>query len=117
MSPRAGSFLYWAPRVAGIGATVFFAAFALDAFDGGSVHDVVPSFAVHLAPAALCAAGVLLAWRHPAVGAFLFALLAVGYAFSVPSRPDWIAAISGPLVLIALLFAISPRRLNAATKP
>jgi CHASE2 domain-containing sensor protein len=98
------------PRAAGIGATLLLGLFALDAFDGRSLGQVLPDFAIHLLPAMVCGTVVALAWRRPWIGATVFGLLAAGYALSVPSRPDWIAVISGPLAAVALLFAISPRR-------
>ena len=52
MSPKVESLLFWAPRVIGIGATLFLALFALDAFDGPSLWAVLPEFAMHLVPAA-----------------------------------------------------------------
>ena len=110
MSSKLATFLFWLPRAAGVGATLFLALFALDAFDGRPPGEVLPDFVIHLLPAVVCGAVVALAWRHPWVGAAAFGLLAFGYALSVPSRPDWIVIISGPLAVVALLFAISPKR-------
>ena len=115
MSTKVESLLFWAPRVIGIGATLFLALFALDAFDGRPLSAVLPDFAMHLVPAAVCSVVVALAWRYPWVGAATLGALAVGYALSVPTHPDWIAVISGPLALTALMFAISPPRRRAKT--
>ena len=108
MSSTLNAVLYWAPRIAGICATLFLALFAFDAPDGSPSREVVTGTAIHLLPATLCGVLVALSWRLPRVGATLFGLVAIGYALSVPSRLDWIALISGPLVVIALLFAWSP---------
>ena len=91
MSSKVSSFLFWAPRMAGIAATLLLSLFAFDALDGRPVREVAADLAIHLVPAALCGAAVALAWWLPRVGAALFGLLAIGYALSVPSRPDWIA--------------------------
>ncbi len=110
MSRKMASLLFWAPRLLGVGVTLFLALFALEAFEGRPFFQALPGFAMHLLPAAACGAVVALAWRYPWAGAAVFGLLAVGYALSVPTHPDWIAIISGPLAATALLFAISPRR-------
>ena len=110
MSPRLTSTLFWVPRIVGIGITLFLGLFALDAFDGRPLGNAVPDFAIHLLPAAVCGVVVALAWRFPWVGAAAFALLAISYAVSVPSRPDWVVVVAGPLALMAVLFAISPQR-------
>jgi hypothetical protein len=110
MSPRLLRLLIWAPRLAGVLVTLFVAMFALDAFDGGPLTQTLPAFVIHLIPAAIVGLVVAVAWRHPWVGAAGFGALAVAYAVSVPSRPDWILAISGPLAVTSVLFAVSARR-------
>lgn len=111
MSSQLRTSILWAARLAGLGASLFLALFALDAFDGRPLAETLPAFAMHLGPAALCAAVVAIGWRRWWAGALGFAALAAGYAASVYTsaggRLDWIAAISGPLMLIALLFALA----------
>jgi hypothetical protein len=107
MSPRIHVLLVRAPRLAGVAVTLFLALFALDAFDGRPLTEAIPAFVVHLAPAAIVAAVVAAAWRHPWVGAAGFAALAAAYAAWLPQRPDWILVISGPLAVTAVLFGVS----------
>ena len=107
MSPQVRSFVIWAPRVAGIGVSLFAALFALDAFDGSPLSQALVGFVIHLAPAAVVALVVAVGWRFPWLGAAGFAALATAYAASVQTRLDWILAISGPLVATAVLFAVS----------
>jgi len=107
MPSQPHTFVTWAPRVLGIAVTFFVAMFALDAFDGGPLSKTVPAFAIHLIPAAIVGLVAAGAWRHPWIGAAGFAALAGAYAMSVPERPDWILAISGPLGLTAALFVLS----------
>lgn len=110
MASPINSLLTWTPRLAGIAVCLVLALLALDAFDGGPLSRTLPAFAIHLLPAAVVAAIVALAWRVPWVGVAGFGLAAIGYAVSVPERPDWILAISGPLGLTAVLFALSAIR-------
>lgn len=107
MSPHARLLLLWAPRVLGVATSLFLALFALDAFDGRPLAQTLPAFLVHLLPAAAVALVVAAAWRHPWMGAAGFGGLAVAYALSVPSRPDWILAISGPLAVTSALYALA----------
>jgi len=101
------SLLLRAPSLAGLLVCVFLALFALDAFDGRPVSEALPAFFMHLLPAATVALVVAAAWRHPWMGAAGFGGLALAYALSVPSRPDWILAISGPLVVTSALYVLA----------
>ena len=107
MSPHVRAFVVWGPRVFGLAVAGFVALFALDAFDGRPIVQALPDFAKHLVPAAVVGAVVAVGWRFPWAGALGFACLAAGYATMVPNRPDWILVISGPLVVVAILFALA----------
>ena len=99
--------LYWAPRVGGIVMAGFLAVFALDAFASGPASERVPELGRHLVPALTVAACVMLAWRFERLGATALLLIALGYAWRVNWRIDWITVIAGPLVLLAVLFLAS----------
>jgi len=101
--------LTWTPRIAGLAMAVFLGLFALDAFSGRTPLEAIPAFAMHLLPALVVLAAVVLAWRFPLLGAAAFAVLAAGYGVMVHWRLDWVAAIAGPLVAIGLLFLLSCR--------
>jgi hypothetical protein len=112
MSPMERPSLLWIARLAGLGISLFLALFALDAFDGRPLGQALPAFAIHLGPAALCAAVVAVGWRLWWAGALGFAGLAAAYAVSVyrlgtGARLDWIAVISGPLMGVALLYVLA----------
>jgi hypothetical protein len=95
--------LWWSPRILGILVSGFVAIFALDAVGRGE-------FLVHLIPSILLLGLVVAAWRRPWIGAFGFIALAVGYAVAAHRHLDWIMAISGPLLVVGTLFALSSRR-------
>ena len=89
----------------GILAGLVLGLFALDAFgEGQPWAQALPDFIIHLAPAAVVFAVVALAWRRAWVGAAAFLSLALAYAASNTSRPDWILTISGPLAIVGALF-------------
>ena len=108
MTRRSTVAVLWAPRIAGVAMGLFLAVFALDAFGPGEpLSRAIPAFLIHLIPSFVVLAVVALAWRFPLAGAFAFIGLALAYAISVHWRLDWIAVISTPLVVIALLFMTS----------
>lgn len=107
MSSRIRTVAIWGPRLLGLAMAGFMALFALDAFGIGSLSQQIRDFVLHLVPAAIVAAVVAIAWRYPWAGAIGFVGLAVAYAAMSSDRPDWILVISGPLALLAVLFAIS----------
>ena len=100
----------WIPRIAGLGVAMFLSLFALDAFGAKPFLEALPEFLIHLTPALVVMAGVALAWRYPLAGAGAFGALAVGYAMVANGRVDWVAAISGPLAMVAALFLVSGLR-------
>lgn len=100
----------WVPRILGIGACMFIGLFAVDAFtESSSRWSAVAAFAVHLLPAFMLLALVVLAWRWEWVGGVGFISLAIVYAAIARSRPDWVLVISGPLFVIGALFLWSWR--------
>ena len=109
MTKTGAAILMWAPRLAGIGVALFLAVFALDAFDGRPLLDVIPGFAIHLAPSFLVLAVVAVAWRFPMVGAAACLALAVTYGVMVHWRFAWTLLIGGPLIVVAVLLALSAR--------
>lgn len=110
MTDRSRLLVVWAPRVAGLLASLFLATFALDAFsEKQSVLASIPGFLIHLLPAFMLGATVWLAWNRPLVGALVFLTLAAVYILSTLRRIDWILAIAGPLTLVGALYLLSWR--------
>ncbi|MGB8031604.1 MAG: hypothetical protein WCF30_18280 [Terracidiphilus sp.] len=110
MSRLSARLLYWSPRILAIALAIFLSLFALEAFNEFHVFwKCILAFCIGLLPAAIVAAILSVAWRWEWVGAALFALAALYYAWSwtVPPRHmNWTATagISGPLLVIAALF-------------
>jgi hypothetical protein len=96
----------WGPRLLGLAVAAFLGLFALDAFDAGTSAAAVTNFGIHLLPALVVAIIAAAGWKHPVLGAIGFGVLAAGYAMAVPHRLDWVLMISGPLALVAVLFAL-----------
>ena len=108
MNVRSARLLLWSPRILGILMCLFLSLFAFDAFEGGRTFiQSLPDFAIHLAPMPLLLAVVALAWRWEWVGALVFSGAAMAYAVFARDHLDWILFISGPLLIIGMLFLFS----------
>ncbi len=99
MKGLASRLLLWSPRILGILVALYIGLFALDSVGEGSV-----ALLIHLVPALVLFVVVVMAWRWEWVGAMVFLFLALLYAATTLYRIDWILAISGPLLVVGLLF-------------
>lgn len=104
MTSSVGRLLLWSPRILGILVSLFLGVFALDALDEG-----IAAFLLHLAPTLLLLAVVAASWRWEWVGGAVFTVLAVMYGVPAWFRGEWLVVISGPLLLVGLLFLWSWR--------
>jgi hypothetical protein len=109
MTNTSQKLLLWAPRIAGVLVASFLALFAFDAFNESSFASALPAFAIHLIPSLLVLAVVGVAWKFEWIGAVAFVAFAILYGVMVRGRLDWMAAISGPLLLVGVLFLASWR--------
>lgn len=108
MTASSGAALLWAPRILGLLVCLFLSLFALDAFEPGApLRQSIPAFAIHVAPMAILLGIVALSWRRPWLGGLVFSLVAVAYAWTAREHATWVAAVSGPLLLVGALFFCS----------
>ncbi|MBP7149369.1 MAG: hypothetical protein KBD01_17700 [Acidobacteria bacterium] len=111
--------LFWAPRALAVLFALFLGMFALDVFsEGAGAFDMVVALGVHLVPALLVLIVLALAWRREAIGVAGFVALGAAYVVVAWGRFPLATyvVITGPLLLLALLFALSWRdRLHAGT--
>jgi hypothetical protein len=98
--------LFWAPRALGLAFSLFLAVFALDAFsDRQPLLDAILEFLVHLLPSLVVATLVAISWHREWMGALTFAVLGLAYAATTArGRIDWTLIVSGPLLLVSMLF-------------
>jgi hypothetical protein len=99
--------LFWTPRILCILFAMFLSLFASDVFgEGLSFWETILALLIHLVPVYIVIIILVIAWRWEWVGAILFTALAVLYVVWAWGRFDWSAylAISGPLVLVGVLF-------------
>jgi hypothetical protein len=105
MNQSTRQWLLWTPRVVGILMCLFLSLFALDVFEPGvPLAQALLGFAVHVAPMALMLVVVALSWRWEWIGGVIFTALAGLYAVMAGEHFVWTLEISGPLLLVGVLF-------------
>ena len=104
MNASAKRVLFWTPRVLCILFAVFVSVFALDVFgEGYGFWETILALLIHLVPTYIVVIELVIAWRREWVGAILFIALALFYLVW-SGRLDWSLVISGPLLLVGVLF-------------
>jgi hypothetical protein len=107
----------WAPRIIGLGLAGFLGIFALDSLSGPQgILGTAIAVIMGLLPALIVLGAVIVGWKHAAAACGLFVVLTAVYTLSALSHPDWIALISGPLALEAILFFVSWRFQSTAAQ-
>jgi len=99
--------LFWSPRILCILFAAFLSLFALDVFgEGRGFWETILGLLIHLVPVYIVVIALVIAWRWEWVGTVLFTALAAFYLILAWGRFHWsvYATISGPLVLIGVLF-------------
>jgi hypothetical protein len=100
-----GRLRVWSPRILGILVCFFLSLFSLDAFGSGKTFfEAVPDFAIHIAPVLILLVVLAVSWRREWVGGLVFTGLATVYAYDARSYPSWIVVISGPMLIVGMLF-------------
>jgi TRAP-type C4-dicarboxylate transport system permease small subunit len=102
--------LFWLPRVLCILFALFLSLFALDVFsEDSSFWEQILGLLIHLVPVYVVAILLIVAWRWEWVGAIVFIGLALFYLSQAWGQEHWsaMAAISGPLTLIGVLFLLN----------
>jgi len=102
--------LFWTPRILCILLAVFVSLFALDVFgEGYGFWGTIRALLMHLIPTGVILIVLAISWRWEWVGGILFTALGVLYLVMFWGQFDWSAylAISGPLLLVGVLFLIN----------
>jgi hypothetical protein len=110
MRKSINQFLFWTPRTICILFAVFLSLFSLDVFsESYGLWETVLALFIHLVPVYIVIIVLIIAWRWEWVGAILFFTLALFYLIMTRDRAPWSTylMISGPLVLVGVLFLIN----------
>lgn len=103
--------VYWTPRILCILFAVFISLFALDVFEGGrGFWETSVALLLHLVPTIIIVAVLVASWRREWIGGILFIALGIFYLVGAWGRFHRVhAIISGPLLLIGILFLLNWR--------
>ena len=104
--------LFWTPRILGILFAILLSLFAFDVFEGNyGFWQTIGALLLHLVPAFILVIVLIIAWRWELVGAVVFIAFAVFYVgmSMIGGHFPLIAIlfISGPLLLIGILFLLN----------
>ena len=102
--------LFWTPRIVCILFALFLSLLAFDVFgEGYGLWGTILALLMHLVPVYIVVIALIVAWRWEWIGAILFSALAVFYVVMLWGQMHWSAylGISGPLLLIAILFLLN----------
>lgn len=100
--------LFWSPRVLSILFVAFISVFALDVFsEGHGFWQTVLALLIHLIPIGVVIVAIVISWHREWIGAALFIAGGLYYLFTNLRHVSWILTISGPLLLIGVLFSLS----------
>ena len=111
--------IFWLPRILTILFILFISMFALDSFDGEkTVIAQIGEFLIHLIPSFVLIVLLYFSWRFEIIGVIAFLILAIIYIIMAwgkfPVSTYFI--ISGPMVVISILFLINWRFKQNQTK-
>ena len=102
--------LSWLPRILALLFNALLVVLSLDSFSGDtSFGQQILGFLVHLIPAFLVGAGLVLAWRYRVLGGLLFLVLGMVFTiyFGTYQSTSHFLLISLPLFISGLLFMAS----------
>jgi len=101
--------IYWLPRVLSIAFVLFLSLFSLDVFTEYTGWDLILALFMHLLPSLVLLGIVIISWKYDLVGAIVFSGFAIFYIFAAGfNRPwSWYAFISGPAIIVGILFFIT----------
>jgi len=102
-------FLYWSPRILSIMFVAFLCLFSFDGFTEFNGWQTIFAIAIHLAIPAVVLLGTIIAWKRDLVGTAIFFFFALYYVHMVGLNRhwSWYVSISGPAVIVGILFLLS----------
>ncbi|HPW34544.1 MAG TPA: hypothetical protein PK367_02160 [Candidatus Paceibacterota bacterium] len=100
--------LYWAPRVLSLLFVAFLCLFSLDGFTEYKGWETILALLIHLSVPIIVLLATIWAWKKDLVGTVMFFGFAIYYVYTVGLNRhwSWYVAISGPAVVIGILFLI-----------
>jgi hypothetical protein len=108
-------YLRWAPRMLGICLVLFLMLFSLDVFQPGATPiQIISGLLIHNIPAFMLLCILAISWKYEIIGGIFFILAGLTYIFLLVTNShfewymmSWALVISGPALLIGILFIVS----------
>lgn len=110
MNNRIKQLIYYVPRILSLLFVAFLSIFSFDVFDEYQGWAAIIPLFMHLLPALVLLAVVILVWKkYDLIGSVVFLASAVSYIFWAGfDKPwDWYALIAGPAFLVSILFFLN----------
>ena len=109
--------LYWTPRILAVLFAVFISLFALDVFGEYTFPEVLVALFMHLIPTYLLIIATIIAWKKERLGGIIFLALGLFYIVITCTKINSIPnPLSGPMIVIGILFLISSLKRFKARK-
>ena len=108
----------WSARVIALLFIAFISLFAFDSFSGeASLMTEIGHFLIHLIPSFILATCLVVAWKNPTLGGFLFLVVAIGFTFYFGTfrQVDTFLMISVPPIIAGILFLLSWKNNTASS--
>lgn len=101
--------LYWSPRILAILFVAFLCLFSFDGFTEFNGWETILGILAHLAIPIIVLLATIIAWKRDLVGSIAFLVFAVYYIYMVglDHHWSWYISISGPALLVSILFFIN----------
>jgi len=101
--------MHWLPRILSIVFIIFLSLFALDVFSEYTGWNLLSALFIHLLPSLVLSGIVVISWKYDLVGAIIFLSFSIFYIIVIGlNHPwTWYTFISGPTLIIAMLFLTS----------
>jgi len=113
MKPLSNQLLFWIPRILTILFAGFISLFAMDVFqEGRGLWETIGELLIHLIPTFILIALLLMSWKWEWIVGSVFIILGLAYMIMNFDYKQWIIAISGPMLLIGILYLLDWNRRN-----
>lgn len=102
-------FLYWTPRILSLLYVGFLCLFSLDGFNEFNGLSTLFLLFMHLLIPLVVLVATIVAWKRDLVGTAIFFFFAVYYVYMVglDRHWSWYASISGPALVIGILYLLN----------
>jgi len=116
MKTLSNQLFFWIPRILTILFAGFISLFALHVFqEGRGPWETIGELLVHLIPTFILIALLVMSWKWEWIVGSVFIILGLAYMIMNFDYKQWIIAISGPMLLIGILYLLDWNKRKSKT--